>query len=109
MRWLDVIGIVLCVAGVAISAEPATVSVSIEVVEQSSASDAPVDGASVMLRDAGGTEYDDYADESGSVSLEVPEGEYTLVVSASGFETNSSDISVGEGNSEFRVRLEYAE
>ena len=54
----------------------------------------PLDYATVYLR---GTQYGCVSDEQGSFRLEVPEGEYTLIISAVGFQNVEKQIRLVRG------------
>ena len=62
----------------------------------------PVDFATVYLKD---TNFGCTTDERGEYSLNAPAGNYTLVVSAIGFETYEKSITIGSHNSKHRITL----
>lgn len=62
----------------------------------------PVDFATVYLKD---TNFGCTTDERGEYSLNAPAGNYTLVVSAIGFETYEKSIIIGSHNSKHRITL----
>ena len=62
----------------------------------------PVDFATVYLKD---TNFGCTTDEKGEYSLNAPAGNYTLVVSAIGFETYEKSITIGSHNSKHRITL----
>lgn len=67
-----------------------------------STDNSPVDFATVYLKD---TNFGCTTDERGEYSLNAPAGNYTLVVSAIGFETYEKSITIGSHNSKHRITL----
>lgn len=62
----------------------------------------PVDFATVYLKD---TQYGCTTDEKGEYRLNAPTGNYTLVVSAVGFETYEKRITIGSHNDRHKITL----
>lgn len=62
----------------------------------------PVDFATVYLKD---TQYGCTTDEKGEYRLNAPTGNYTLVVSAVGFETYEKRITIGSHNDRYKITL----
>ena len=62
----------------------------------------PVDFATVYLKD---TNFGCTTDEKGEYRLNAPAGNYTLVVSAIGFETYEKSIIIGSHNSKHKITL----
>lgn len=62
----------------------------------------PVDFATVYLKD---TQYGCTTDEKGEYRLNAPTGNYTLVVSAVGFETYEKRITIGRHNDRHKITL----
>lgn len=62
----------------------------------------PVDFATVYLKD---TQYGCTTDEKGEYRLNAPNGNYTLVVSAVGFETYEKRITIGSHNDRHKITL----
>ena len=58
--------------------------------------------ASVTLK---GTGYGTYSDEKGMYHLNVPEGEYTLIVSAVGYEPAEKDIVLKSGRTKMNIMI----
>lgn len=62
----------------------------------------PVDFATVYLKN---TKFGCTTNEKGEYILNAPAGQYTLVVSAIGFETYEKNITIGNRNNSYRVTL----
>lgn len=62
----------------------------------------PVDFATVYLKD---TNFGCTTDEKGEYRLNAPAGNYTLVVSAIGYETYEKSITIGSHNSKHKITL----
>lgn len=62
----------------------------------------PVDFATVYLKD---TQYGCTTNEKGEYRLNAPTGNYTLVVSAVGFETYEKRITIGSHNDRYKITL----
>lgn len=62
----------------------------------------PVDFATVYLKD---TQYGCTTNEKGEYRLNAPTGNYTLVVSAVGFETYEKRITIGSHNDRHKITL----
>ena len=64
-----------------------------------------IDYATILLK---GTEYNCYTDRHGHYRLEAPAGEYTLIVSALGFEKYEQTVDIPEGEAlKHNVRLRH--
>lgn len=77
--------------------EKITISGSVKSTDKS-----PVDFATVYLKD---TQYGCTTDEKGEYNLNAPAGDYTLVVSAVGFETYEKRITIGSHNDRHKIIL----
>ena len=108
MQRIGLLLILLAVAMTfAVADDKAGVRIDVQINDKSSAVDEGVDGAYVSLRTEDGEKLGESADEAGLAILEnVPPGEYTMVVSASGFKDVKRKIKVSSESLSFFFKLE---